>query len=124
MKRIILALTVCVMFSGCASIVRGPNQQVHLNAYDAKTNQAVPTDCFLCNAKGITYSKSNKSTIVGRDSPMTMKSTPCFLLPSAQAAKIEFGAEIDVMTRADLCSIIPSWNDNGLSGKPFRTVMK
>jgi hypothetical protein len=68
MKRLILTFVVGSMLAGCATISRGPNQQVRLNAVDAKTNQIVAADCFLINAKGIVYSKSSYTSTIGRDS--------------------------------------------------------
>ncbi len=66
-------LSVCCLLlavlwvSGCAAVFRGSTQQVHVNAYDAKTNDATPADCFLSNDEGIVYTRSNRSVIVGRD---------------------------------------------------------
>lgn len=104
------------MLIGCASVARGPNQQVHINAYEAKTSNTLPADCILSNDEGIFYTKSNKSVIVGRDKdPLTIGCyTDTLTGQSIVEGKINAGFWAVDFFVIDLC-IFSCWID-GLSG--------
>lgn len=56
--------------SGCASIIDGSKQQVHVNAYDAVTNSTVTANCTVSNDEGTFRTSSNRSVIVQKDKDM------------------------------------------------------
>jgi len=111
-----LSFILPLLLIGCASVARGPNQQVHINAYEAKTSNTLPADCILSNDEGIFYTKSNKSVIVGRDKdPLT---TDCYTDTLAGQSivngRINGGFLAVDLFVIDLC-IFSCWID-GLSG--------
>lgn len=53
--------------SGCASIIDGSKQQVHINSYDAATNTSVVANCTVSNDEGSFRTASNRSVIVQKD---------------------------------------------------------
>ena len=63
---VFLALLV-VPLVGCANIVRGTYQQIHIGAYDTRTDELVAADCRLSNDEGTVRTKSNRTVKVGRD---------------------------------------------------------
>ena len=65
-KLLLLALTIATLQS-CASIMRGGEQQVLINAYEAGTGNIVVCDCILANDEGTFRTKSCRSVMVGRD---------------------------------------------------------
>jgi hypothetical protein len=113
---VLILLLAVSMISGCASVSRGSKQQVRLNAYDVRTNNVIAADCFLTNDEGITYSKSNKSTVIGRDKdPLTVYChTDSFAGKSTIEGKINGGFLAADFFLLDFC-IISGWVD-GLSG--------
>ena len=116
MLALSLSLLTMSMASGCASISRGSMQQVHVNAYDSKTNNIVAADCFLSNDEGIVYTKSNKSTLVGRDKdPMTVHChTDALAGKTVVDGQVNGGYVIADFFLVDFC-ILSCWVD-GLSG--------
>jgi hypothetical protein len=111
-----VALLTVIIASGCATVVRGPNQEVRVNAYEAATNNIVPADCFLSNDEELVYTKSNKSVLVGRDKdPMTVLChTDKLGGKSVVAGEVNAGFVAVDFFVIDLC-IISCWID-GLSG--------
>ena len=67
-KAAMLALiSTAVLTSGCASIIDGSKQQVHINSYDAATNTSVVANCTVSNDEGSFRTASNRSVIVQKD---------------------------------------------------------
>lgn len=61
----ILAVTV-VTISGCATIVSGTTQEIHIRAIDSNTHELIPGAlCSLSDSKGRTYTvNSNPGTVI------------------------------------------------------------
>lgn len=63
----IIAVSSVVLTSGCASILDGSKQQVHINAYDSTSNSAVVANCMVSNDDGSFRTPSNRSVVVQKD---------------------------------------------------------
>lgn len=116
MKIITAVLLVLIMATGCATAVRGPKQEVHINAYDAKTSNLVAADCLLTNDEGVVETKSNRNATIGRDKdPLTVEChTDTLSGKSIIPGKINVGYWAVDFFIIDAC-IITGWID-GLSG--------
>ncbi len=114
-KMIILFISICLL-SGCASIMRGSDQQVTVNAYDAKTGDIVSANCVLSNDAGVFRTRSNRSVIVGRDKNyLTIDcETDSMSGRTVVDGKVNIGYVAVDFFLIDLC-LISCWVD-GLSG--------
>jgi hypothetical protein len=96
--------------------VRGSTQEVHVNAYNAQTNDIVPANCTLSNDEGSFRTVSNRSVIVERDKDYL--TVDCWTDELAGRTvvdgKINLGYLAVDFFFIDLC-IISCWID-GLSG--------
>lgn len=66
-SRIILIVGVFILFiTGCATIVSGTTQPIHLQAIDSNTHEMIPgAMCTLSDSKGRTYMfNSNPGTVI------------------------------------------------------------
>ena len=115
MKKLALAAAFLTT-TGCANIMQGTNQPVHISAYDIETNDIVSAKCIVKNDEGTLRTKSNRTVIVGRDKDA--------LIVDCQNEKLQGQAVVDGSINAayvavdffliDLC-IISCFVD-GLSG--------
>ena len=65
--KMLVTVLIVSMAIGCATIMRGDEQQIYINAYDAKTGDIVPSNCIVSNDEGSFRTRSNRSVSVGRD---------------------------------------------------------
>ena len=114
-KMLATGLTVS-MTIGCASIMRGGEQQVYINAYDAKSGSIVSCNCVLSNDEGTFRTRSNRSVFVGRDKDyLTVDcQTDELVGRTVVDGKVNIGYLAVDFFLIDLC-IISCWID-GLSG--------
>jgi hypothetical protein len=65
-KALIVLLLLPIAFTGCATIVSGTTQPLHLQAIDARTHQLIPgAMCTISDAKGRVYVfNSNPGTVI------------------------------------------------------------
>lgn len=105
-----------VAVSGCASIMRGGKQQVHVNAYDAKTGEIRLANCLLANDEGTFRTLSSRSVIVERDKDYLTVDCQTEELAGRTMVdgKINWGYVALDFFVVDLC-LISCWID-GLSG--------
>lgn len=64
----VLALVALPMFTGCASIVNGPTQNINIATHDSKTLEPISANCTVSNAEGSTTVVTPSSVSVNRDS--------------------------------------------------------
>jgi len=117
-KTIISAIALLVsglLLTGCASIVRGGKQQIHINAYDAESNDIVAANCTVSNDDGTFRTRSNRSVVVERDKDFLRIdcATEDFHGSTVIDGEINVGFVL-VNILIDLC-IVSCWVD-GLSG--------
>ena len=65
--KMLVMILIVSMSLGCASIMRGSEQQVYINSYDAKSGDTVSSNCIVSNDAGSFRTRSNRSVSVGRD---------------------------------------------------------
>lgn len=65
-KIILCAIFPLLALAGCATIISGTTQPIHLQAIDYQTHQVIPgAMCTLCDSKGRTYVfNSNPGTVI------------------------------------------------------------
>jgi hypothetical protein len=65
--KIVVTVLILYLTTGCASIMRGNDQQININAFDSKSGNIVSADCQVSNDAGVFRTRSGRSVIIGRD---------------------------------------------------------
>jgi hypothetical protein len=114
--KLLVTVLVLSLTIGCASMMRGSEQQIHVNAYDAKTGNIVSADCILSNDEGTFRTKSNRAVIIGRDKDYLTVDCQNEELAGRTVVdgKVNWGYWAIDFFAIDLC-IVSCWID-GLSG--------
>jgi outer membrane protein OmpA-like peptidoglycan-associated protein len=64
---VIMLILISFVLTSCANLGSSRQQVVTVNAYNPETNTVIPAECLLSNDDGIYRTKSNWSTLIGRD---------------------------------------------------------
>jgi hypothetical protein len=117
-KSKILSILLLPFFlvAGCATIISGTTQPIHLQAIDARTHEIIPgAMCTLCDSKGRMYEYNTNPGVVIVTKGQGALTAHC-IVPGYRQKEVGIGSSFNAWTIANVILFWPGIFVDALSG--------